>query len=244
MDLARHLAANLTTLTARVAVAAAGSGRAPADIRLVAVSKRFGVDHVEAAVSAGLLELGESKVQEAARKRAATVGRGIAWHLIGHLQSNKARAAAETFDWIHSVDSVALLRRLDRVATDLHRSLNVLVQVDLAGESTKHGAPEAEVRRIVDAAVSCESVALRGLMVLPPWSDDPEQARPFFRRLRRLRDEFATTAGRDLRLDQLSMGMSHDLEVAIEEGATMIRVGTAVFGPRPRPVASPGVSPG
>ena len=244
MDLARHLAANLTTLTARVCVAAAGSGRAPADIRLVAVSKRFGVDHVEAAVSAGLLELGESKVQEAARKRAATVGRGIAWHLIGHLQSNKARAAAETFDWIHSVDSVALLRRLDRVATDLHRSLNVLVQVDLAGESTKHGAPEAEVRRIVDAAVSCESVALRGLMVLPPWSDDPEQARPFFRRLRRLRDEFATTAGRDLRLDQLSMGMSHDLEVSIEEGATMIRVGTAVFGPRPRPVASPGVSPG
>jgi pyridoxal phosphate enzyme (YggS family) len=244
MDLARHLAANLTTLTARVAAAATGSGRAPADIRLVAVSKRFGVDHVEAAVSAGLLELGESKVQEAARKRAATVGRGIAWHLIGHLQSNKARAAAETFDWIHSVDSVALLRRLDRAATDLHRSLNVLVQVDLAGESTKHGAPEAEVRRIVDAAVSCESVALRGLMVLPPWSDDPEQARPFFRRLRRLRDEFATTAGRDLRLDQLSMGMSHDLEVAIEEGATMIRVGTAVFGPRPRPVASPGVSPG
>lgn len=244
MDLARHLASNLTTLTARVAAAAAGSGRAPADIRLVAVSKRFGVDHVEAAVSAGLLELGESKVQEAARKRAATVGRGIAWHLIGHLQSNKARAAAETFDWIHSVDSVALLRRLDRVATDLHRSLNVLVQVDLAGESTKHGAPEAEVPRIVDAAVSCESVALRGLMVLPPWSDDPEQARPFFRRLRRLRDEFATTAGRDLRLDQLSMGMSHDLEVAIEEGATMIRVGTAVFGPRPRPVASPGVSPG
>ncbi len=244
MDLAGHLAANLATVTARVTAAAAASGRAPADIRLVAVSKRFGVDHVEAAVSAGLLELGENKVQEAARKRAATVGRGIAWHLIGHLQSNKARAAAETFDWIHSVDSVALLRRLDRVATDLHRSLNVLVQVDLAGESTKHGAPEAEVHRIVDAAGPCESVALRGLMVLPPWSDDPEQARPFFRRLRRLRDELATTAGRDLRLDQLSMGMSHDLEVAIEEGATMIRVGTAVFGPRPRPVASPGVSPG
>ena len=238
MDLAGHLAANLATVTARVATAAAGSGRAPADIRLVAVSKTFGVDHVEAAVSAGLLELGENKVQEAARKRAATVGRGIAWHLIGHLQSNKARAAAETFDWIHSVDSVALLRRLDRVATDLHRSLNVLVQVDLAGESTKHGAPETEVRRIVDAAASCESVALRGLMVLPPWSEDPEQARPFFRRLRRLRDELATTTGRDLRLDELSMGMSHDLEVAIEEGATMIRVGTAVFGPRPRPASS------
>ena len=232
MDLAGHLAANLATVTARVATAAAGSGRAPADIRLVAVSKTCGVDHVKAAVSAGLLELGENKVQEAARKRAATVGRGIAWHLIGHLQSNKARAAAETFDWIHSVDSVALLRRLDRVATDLHRSLNVLVQVDLAGESTKHGAPEAEVRRIVDAAVSCESVALRGLMVLPPWSEDPEQTRPFFRRLRRLRDELAPTTGQDLRLDQLSMGMSHDLEVAIEEGATLLRIGTSIFGPR------------
>jgi len=233
MDLAPLVAANLVSVTDRVAAAAARSGRTPADIRLVAVSKTFGVDYVEAAVSADLRELGENKVQEAARKKAATSERGITWHLIGHLQSNKARVAAETFDWIHSVDSVSLLRRLDRAATDLHRSLNVLVQVDLAGEATKHGGSVAEVQRVIDAASSCESVSVRGLMVLPPWSPDPEQTRPFFRQLRQLRDQCATTTGPGLQLDQLSMGMSHDFEVAIEEGATIVRVGTALFGPRP-----------
>jgi hypothetical protein len=231
MDLASRIAANLVSVADRVAAAAARSGRTPADVRLVAVSKTFGIDHVEAAVAAGLCELGENKVQEAVRKKATTSAREITWHCIGHLQSNKARVAAETFDWIHSVDSVSLLRRLDRAATDLHRSLSVLVQVDLAGEATKHGGSIAELRRVIDAASSCAAVSVRGLMVLPPWSPDPEQTRPFFRQLRQLRDECATTGG--LQLDHLSMGMSHDFEVAIEEGATIVRVGTALFGPRP-----------
>ena len=138
----------------------------------------------------------------------------------------------EAFDWIHSLDSVNLLRRLDRAAADYGRSPHLLIQVDLADEATKHGAPEAEVRRILDAATTCRWITIHGLMVMPPWSRNPEATRPYFRRLRQLRDELRA-AGPGSRLDQLSMGMSHDLEVAVEEGATMVRVGTALFGPRP-----------
>ncbi|MDP6582515.1 MAG: YggS family pyridoxal phosphate-dependent enzyme [Vicinamibacterales bacterium] len=214
--------------------AASAAGRALTEVRLVAVSKTFGLAHVEAAVAAGLHDLGENKVQEALRKQAATSTLQVNWHLIGHLQSNKARKAVAAFDWIHSVDSVDLLRRLDRAAAACGRSPNLLIQVDLAGEATKQGAPEPEVRRIIDAADTCRSVEIRGLMVLPPWSQDPEAARAYFRRLRQLRDELCAAGPVRSRLDQLSMGMSHDFEVAIEEGATMVRVGTALFGARPR----------
>ena len=233
MKLEPRITANLNTVYARIAAAAAGAGRLPTDVRLVAVSKRFGPAHVEAAVAAGLRDVGENKVQEALQKRAATSALRVNWHLIGHLQSNKARKAAMAFDWIHSVDSVELLRLLDRVAADCGRSPNLLIQVALANETTKHGAPEAEVRRILDAAATCRSIEIRGLMVLPPWSENPEAARPYFHRLHKLRDELRAAAPHRSRLDQLSMGMSHDLEVAVEEGATMVRVGTALFGPRP-----------
>ena len=185
----------------------------------------------ESAVAAGLRDFGENRVQEALWKREATAGCRISWHLIGYLQSNKARKAV-VFDWIHSVDSVDLLRRLDRAAADCGRSPRLLIQVDLAGEATKHGATEAEVRRILDAATTCRWITIHGLMVMPPWSRNPEATRRYFRRLRQLRDELRA-AGPGSRLDQLSMGMSHDLEVAVEEGATMVRVGTALFGPRP-----------
>jgi len=227
-----RIAANLNTVHARIAAAAAAAGRVTTDVRLIAVSKKFGPEVVQAAVVAGLIDLGENKVQEALHKQAATGVLPVTWHLIGHLQSNKARKAAEAFDWIHSVESVDLLHRLDRAAADCGRSPHLLIQVDMADETTKHGAPEAEVRRILDAASTCRWVEVRGLMVLPPWSPDPEAARPYFRRLRQLRDELRA-AGPGSRLDQLSMGMSHDLEVAVEEGATMVRVGTALFGPRP-----------
>ena len=233
MELEPRITANLNTVNARIAAAAAAAGRVTTDVRLVAVSKKFGPEHVEAAVAAGLQNLGENKVQEALQKQAATGAPRVNWHLIGHLQSNKARKAAEAFDWIHSVDSVDLLRRLDRAAADCGRSPHLLIQVDLADEATKHGAPEAEVRRILDAATTCRWVEVRGLMVLPPWSQNPEATRPYFRRLRQLRDELRATGPDRSRLDQLSMGMSHDLEVAVEEGATMVRVGTALFGPRP-----------
>ncbi|MDP7481090.1 MAG: YggS family pyridoxal phosphate-dependent enzyme [Vicinamibacterales bacterium] len=234
MELEAQITDNLNAVAARIAAAAAAAGRAVTEIRLVAVSKTFGLAHVEAAVAAGLHDLGENKVQEALRKQAAASTLQVTWHLIGHLQSNKARKAVAAFDWIHSVDSVDLLRRLDRAASDCGRAPNLLIQVDLAGEATKQGAPEPEVRRIIDAADTCQSVAVRGLMVLPPWSQDPEAARPYFRRLRQLREELCAAGPDQSRLDQLSMGMSHDFEVAVEEGATMVRVGTALFGARPR----------
>ena len=233
MDPEPPIAANLNRVNARIAAAAVAAGRAATDVRLVAVSKKFGPAHIESAVAAGLHDLGENRVQEALQKQAAIGTLPITWHLIGHLQSNKARRAATAFDWIHSLDSVDLLRRLDHAAAACGRSPNLLIQVDLAGETTKHGATEAEVHRIIDAAATCRSVAVCGLMVMPPWSKDPEAARPYFHRLRRLRDELRAAEPDRARLDQLSMGMSHDLEVAIAEGATMVRVGTALFGARP-----------
>ena len=237
MELEATISANLAAVRDRLDRAAAAAGRAPGDIRLIAVSKTFGVAHVEAAAAAGLRDLGENRVQEALEKQAATPALPVRWHLIGHLQSNKARRAVG-FDWIHSVNSAALLGRLDRAAADSGRSPQLLIQVDLARETTKHGAPEDEARLIVEASAGCRAVRLRGLMVLPPWSDDPEAARPWFRRLRALRDELQAAAPATVRLDELSMGMSHDFEAAIDEGATMIRVGTAIFGRRTRPAGA------
>ena len=237
MDLEAAISANLAVVRGRLDRAAAAAGRSPGEIRLIAVSKTFGVAHVEAAAAAGLRDLGENRVQEALEKQTAKPALPVRWHLVGHLQSNKARKAV-AFDWIHSVDSAALLARLDGAAAEAGRSPQALVQVDLAGEATKHGAGEDESRRIVEAAAGCHAVRLRGLMILPPWSDDPEAARPWFRRLRALRDELQAGAPASVRLGELSMGMSHDFEVAIEEGATMVRVGTAIFGRRQRPAGA------
>lgn len=234
MALEAAIAANLAAVRDRLDRAADAAGRAPGDIRLIAVSKTFGVSHVEAAAAAGLRDLGENRVQEALQKQAATPALPVRWHLVGHLQSNKARKAVG-FDWIHSVDSAALLARLDRAAAEAGRSPQVLIQADLAEEAGKHGASEDEARRIVEAAADCRAVRLRGLMVMPPWSDEPEAARPWFRRLRALRDALQARAPAAVRLDELSMGMSRDFEVAVEEGATMVRVGTALFGRRPSP---------
>ncbi len=233
MELEAALSANLAAVRRRLDRAAAAAGRRPDEIRLIAVSKTFGIPHIEAAAAAGLRDLGENRVQEAMDKQAATTALPVRWHLVGHLQSNKARKAV-AFDWIHSVDSAALLARLDRAAAEAGRSPQALVQIDLAGEATRHGAREDEARRIVEAAADCRAVRLRGLMLLPPWSDDPEATRPWFRRLRALRDELQAGAPEPVRLDELSMGMSRDFEIAIEEGATMVRVGTAIFGRRAR----------
>ena len=232
MKLESTLTANAIAVQNRISRAAASAGRAATDIRLIAVSKTFSVAHVKAAAAAGLHDFGENKVQEALQKQAATPSLPVNWHFIGHLQSNKTRKAT-VFDWIHSVDSVDLLRRLEQACAESGRSLNLLIQVDLAGEATKYGASEQEVNRIIDAATECQSARIRGLMVLPPWSEDSEGTRPYFRRLRELREELRSAAPNSVTLDQLSMGMSHDLEVAVEEGATMIRIGTAIFGQRP-----------
>ena len=209
------------------------AGRDPETVRLVGVSKTFPISYVRAAAAAGLADLGENRVQEALDKIAGTADlHGVTWHLIGHLQSNKARRAAVAMGWIQSLDSVALLQRLDRAAAEEGATASLLVQVDLAGERTKHGAPPDAVREILDAGAACRAVAIRGLMVLPPWSADPAAARPWFRRLRELRDSLLGAGAPAACLRELSMGMSHDFEVAIEEGATIVRVGTAIFGRR------------
>jgi PLP dependent protein len=198
----------------------------------VAVSKTYPVECVREAAAAGQVDFGENRVQEALQKIAAAPDLAVRWHLIGHLQSNKAKKAAGPFACIHSVDRLELLEHLDRASTAAGASPDVLIQVDLAGEATKFGAPVDEVLQIARAALACGAVRLVGLMLLPPFFDDPEQARPFFVRLRQLRDRLQDEGIPADRLRELSMGMSHDFEVAIEEGATIVRVGTAIFGPR------------
>ncbi|HET7617865.1 MAG TPA: YggS family pyridoxal phosphate-dependent enzyme [Vicinamibacterales bacterium] len=229
---ADHIARNLAAVRERLAAAARSAGRAPDDVRLVAVSKTFGADAVRAAWEAGQRDFGENKVQEALQKIDATADLQVRWHLIGHLQSNKARRAARAFALIQSIDSVDLLRKVDGAAAGDGLTPEVLIQVDLAGEATKFGAPEADVESIARAALECKAARLTGLMLLPPWSEDPEAARPYFRRLRALRDDLQARGVPATSLRELSMGMSHDFEVAIQEGATMVRVGTAIFGRR------------
>ena len=235
-DLSRTIAGNLAVVRSRIERAAARSGRPARSIRLVAISKTFGPDHVRAAHAAGQVDFGENKVQEALEKREALADLDLRWHLVGHLQSNKAKRAAGPFALIHALDSPDLLGRLDRAAGEVGRPVEALVQVDLAGEATKFGAVPAEVPGLLEAASRANHVRVVGLMLLPPWSEDPEQARPYFRRLRQLREEYLAAGVPPAMLAELSMGMSHDFEVAIEEGATLVRVGTAIFGQRaPRP---------
>ena len=216
----------------RIARAASRANRDLASIRLVAVSKTFSADHVRAAAGAGQIDFGENKVQEALPKMDATADLAVRWHLVGHLQSNKAKKAGGRFDVVHSVDDAALLRKLDESADAADRQLELLVQVDLAGEATKHGAREEELLPIFDAARLCRASRITGLMLLPPEVEDPDAARPFFRALKEVRDRLLARGVDGSLLNELSMGMSHDFEVAIEEGATLVRIGTAIFGSR------------
>jgi pyridoxal phosphate enzyme (YggS family) len=199
---------------------------------LIAVFKTHPIDAVRAAADAGQIDFGENKVQEALQKIAQSTDNRLKWHLIGHLQSNKARKAASAANAIHAIDSVDLLKRIDQAAADAGRTVDVLIQVDLALEDTKFGAPESDVASIVEAAGDFKAARLIGLMLLPPIAENPEHARPWFARLRALRDQLIESGVPAGRLQELSMGMSHDFEVAIEEGATMVRVGTAIFGAR------------
>jgi pyridoxal phosphate enzyme (YggS family) len=224
--------ARLAGVRDRIASAAGRAGREPASVRLVAVSKTFTAEHVRAAAAAGQTDFGENKVQEGLQKIAQTADLQIRWHLVGHLQSNKARKATSGFDVIHSIDSAALVGKLDEAAEALDRRTDLLVQVDLAGEATKHGAREDELATIFDAARGCRAARVVGLMLLPPASEDPEEARPYFRVLRDVRDRLLARGVDGSMLRELSMGMSHDFEVAVEEGSTIVRVGTAIFGER------------
>jgi pyridoxal phosphate enzyme (YggS family) len=226
------LRARLADVRDRIARAAGRAQRDPASIRLVAISKTFDAEYILAAAETGQVDFGENKVQEGLQKMERTAGLPLRWHLVGHLQSNKARKAAARFDTIHSVDTVELAGKLDQAAAAAGRTIELLAQVDLAGEPTKHGARQDELLAIFAAARAFQAARLNGLMLLPPAVENPEEARDYFRALRSVREHLMTRGVDRSMLGELSMGMSHDFEIAVEEGATLVRVGTAIFGSR------------
>ena len=228
-----QLAAQLASVRNQIAEAAKSCGRTPEEVTLIAISKTHPTSVLAQIIELGAVDIGENRVQEAEEK-ITEVGRDRArWHLVGHLQANKVRRAVNLFDVVHSVDSVDLARRLDRLCIEEGQAaLSVLIQVDLGHEETKTGIKESEITHLVESLGALERLKLRGLMTLPPFFENPEHSRPFFRRLRELRDQLAERGAFGDRRGELSMGMSHDFRVAIEEGATMVRIGTAIFGER------------
>jgi len=227
------LAVRLADVRARLAAAAERSGRHPDEVRLIAISKTHPATVIKQVCQLGATDFGENRVQEAEGKVGEIGHENVRWHLVGHLQANKARRAVNLFDVIHSLDTIELAQRLDRLCAEEGKaSLQVLIQVDLGHEETKSGIDESELPHLVESLGPLTHLKLIGLMTLPPFFDDPEQNRPFFRRLRMLRDELNQRGAFGDRTGELSMGMTHDFEVAIEEGATMVRVGTAIFGAR------------
>lgn len=224
---------NLRQVRRRITMAAKRAGRNSDEITLVAVSKTHPAGVVRDAIASGVMVFGENKVQEAETKVPEIGPGGAKWHLIGHLQSNKARKAVELFDVIETLDSPELVHRLERICIEMGRErLSVFAQVDLAGEDTKSGVLETKLPLLVETLARCERLRFDGLMVLPPYCENPEDTRPYFERLRVIRDRLLNEGAFANGRGELSMGMSHDFEVAIEEGATVVRVGTAIFGTR------------
>ena len=223
---------NIARVRERMAAACARCGRRPEEVTLIAVSKTVPAERIRPAYEAGLRDFGENRVQEAKEKRLALAGLDITWHLIGHLQTNKVKPARALFQWVHSVDSFRLAEKLDHVAEGRVQRLPVLLEVNLGEEPTKFGAAEAAGVRLAEQVSQLSTLELRGLMGVPPYVENPEEVRPFFRRLRELARAIESRQLPNVAMRELSMGMSHDFEVAIEEGATMVRVGTAIFGPR------------
>ena len=216
----------------RMRRAALACEREPSEITLLAVSKTFAANVVAEAISAGLRSFGENRVQEAATKIGALSEETVAWHLIGHLQSNKAAVAAELFDMIHSIDSLKLARRVSSACDEIGKTLPVLMQVDLGREPSKFGAGKERLVDLVMEVGRLPGLRIDGLMTLPPFFEEPERVRPFFAELRELSHDLETRSPGCLNRRELSMGMSHDFEVAIQEGSTIVRVGTAIFGAR------------
>ena len=228
----RDLGEILAEVRGKIDAAAKRAGRDPAEVEIIAVTKTHGADVVKEAWDAGLAIVGENKVQEAAWKKPASVT-GPLWHLIGHLQGNKVRPALELFDFIHSVDSLKLIERIETIAEDMGAEPHILLEVNVSGEKSKSGMKPDEAASCVEAILArCGRITLEGLMTMAPFSENPEDARPYFRALRELRDRLEVQFG--IRLPRLSMGMSGDYEVAVEEGATWVRLGTVLFGERPK----------
>jgi hypothetical protein len=227
--------ANIALITERISSAARRARRDPEEIILMAVSKTFPADSIREAYDCGIRLFGESRVQEFAAK-ADTLRdlKEVHWHMIGHLQTNKTSKAVELFDAVDSVDSVRLAEKLNASAQQLKKKVSVLIEINVGGEAAKSGIEpdSSELEDLLHAAASFDQLEFRGLMTIPPFTNDPQQARPYFRKLRELRERIAARRLSNIRMDVLSMGMSHDYEIAIEEGSTCVRIGTAIFGER------------
>jgi len=227
------LSERLANVRSRIEAAASRSSRSVDQITLVAISKTHPAETLRTALAAGVTDLGENRIQEAEGKITELGRKAARWHMVGHLQANKARRAVSLFDVIHSLDSADLARRLDQLCgSEGREELQVLIQVDLGGEETKTGIDPHELPELLDALRDAERLRLIGLMTLPPYFENADCARPYFKTLRELRDELQSQGRFGERTGELSMGMTHDFEIAIEEGATMVRVGTAIFGER------------
>jgi pyridoxal phosphate enzyme (YggS family) len=225
------VAGNLKQVQERITAAAKRAGRDPSSVRMVVVTKTVDIGRIREAVGAGAKVLGENRVQEA-RDKIEQLGNIASWHLIGTLQKNKAKYAVKLFDLIHSVDSLELAQEIDRQAKKTGKTQDVLIEVSIAGEEAKGGAALSEVSVLAREAAKLKNIAVKGLMTMPPYSENPEDSRPYFQRLRELRAAIIKEGVPGLSMQELSMGMSGDFEVAVEEGATMVRVGTAIFGER------------
>ncbi len=222
---------NLKRIGERVAAAAKRAGRDPLAVKLIAVTKTIEPERIREAVTAGARVLGENRVQEA-KEKIEKLGPIASWHLIGHLQSNKAKYAVKLFDLIHSVDNIGLAREIDKQAAKMGKVQDVLIEVSIAGEAAKAGVAIPEATALVREAATLKHISIKGLMTVPPLLDDPEAVRPYFRKLREMAESIARENIPGVSMQELSMGMSGDFEVGIEEGATMVRVGTAIFGKR------------
>jgi pyridoxal phosphate enzyme (YggS family) len=226
-----NISDNINTIKQRIVSAAVKCGRDPDSIKLLAVTKTIPTEYIIKAIDAGITMLGENYVQEA-KEKITVLGQGAQWHMIGHLQTNKAKYAVNLFDYIHSVDRLELAQELDKRAGLINRKINILIEVNVSGEKTKNGIPATTAIDLIKVTSKLENLSVRGLMTMAPYSNDPENARPYFCALRNLRDNISRQQISGITMEELSMGMTDDFEVAIEEGATIIRIGRAIFGER------------
>jgi pyridoxal phosphate enzyme (YggS family) len=226
-----NISDNINTIKQRIVSAAVKCGRDPDSIKLLAVTKTIPTEYIIKAIDAGITMFGENYVQEAKDKIAA-IGSRVGWHMIGHLQTNKAKYAVNLFDYVHSVDRLELTQELNKRAGLINRKLNVLIEVNVSGEESKSGIPADDAPDLIKQIAGLENLAVRGLMTMAPYSNNPENARPYFSALRNLRDNISRQQISGIQMEELSMGMTDDFEVAIEEGATIVRIGRAIFGQR------------
>ena len=225
------VAANIDKIRQRIAAAAARCNRAPDSVKLLAVTKTLAPAVIEQAIKAGLTAFGENYVQEA-REKIPVIGQRIQWHMIGHLQTNKAKYVVNLFDYIHSVDRLELAEEINKRARMIGRKINILIEINVSGEETKSGIPAVKSIDLIKEVSGLENVSVKGLMTMAPYSDNPENSRPYFAELRNLRNNIINEGIAGIQMEELSMGMTDDFEIAIEEGATIVRIGRAIFGNR------------